>query len=136
MTTRHPLKSSGAWVELRDVEDLRARDRKAVSKIVMSAITFDLDSGEVTAGPDAATRIVDETPDAVAAQLITSWEIPYLPDARIPRLEPEMLDELLIEDYDRLRELVEPAVALLMPHGSNNVDDHADPQSPSEPASA
>jgi hypothetical protein len=133
--TRHVLKTDGAWVDLRDVEDLRARDRKKVDAIISAQITVDLD-GNVTTGPELVSAIKDAAPDAVAAALISSWEIPYLPDAQLPRLDAEILGELKLDDYDRLMELIEPAMSLLMPHSSSNVDDHQDPTSPSEPASA
>lgn len=133
--TRHVLKTDGAWVELRDVEDLRAKDRKAVEKLIMSAVEVDMDTGRIAAAKGAISQIVSGAPDAVAAQLITAWEIPYAPDAQLPRLDPEALDELRLDDHRRLMELIEPAVALLMPGRANNPDDHDDPASPSEPAS-
>lgn len=132
--TRHSLKSDGAWVELRDVEDLRQRDRKKVNAIVMSAISVDLD-GNVAAGPEMVSLIQEAAPDAVIELLVSGWEIPYLPDAKLPKLDPDVLGELKLDDYDRLLELVTPAQDLLMPHASNNVDDYQDPASPSEPAS-
>jgi hypothetical protein len=132
--TRHPLKSDGAWVELRDVEDLRAKDRRAVDAVISAQISVDLD-GNVNAGPELVAAIKDAAPDAVIAAMVSSWEIPYLPEARIPRLDPDNLGELKLDDYDRLKELTEPAMRLLMPRSSENVDDYQDPQSPSGPAS-
>lgn len=131
--TRHVLKTDGAWVELRDVEDLRARDRKKVDAIISAQIIVDLD-GNVTAGPELVSAIKDATPDAVAAALVSSWEIPYLPDAPLPRLDVDILGELKLPDYDRLLELTQPAMAILMPGDSKSVDDYQDPTSPSEPA--
>lgn len=132
---RHDLVTEGAWVELRDVEDLRARDRKKVDAIISAQILVDLD-GNVTAGPELVSAIKDATPDAVAAALVSSWEIPYLPDAPLPRLDADVLGELLLADYDRLLELTQPAMAILMPGDSRDPSEHADPQSPSGPASA
>lgn len=132
--TQHSLKSDGAWVELRDVEDLRAKDAKAVENAVMSAIEVDIDTGRVAAGKGAISQIVNGAPEAVAVQLVVAWYIPYLPDAPLPRLNPEILGELSLADHRRLMELIEPAVAMLMPGRSNNPDDHNKPASPSEPA--
>jgi len=134
--TRHVLKSDGAWVELRDVEDLRARDRKAVEAIIMGAIDVDMDTGRIAAGRGAIAQIMNGAPDAVASQLIGAWEIPYAPGLQLPRLDPDALGELRLDDYRMLMDLVAPAVALLMPGRSNNPDDHNKPASPSEPASA
>ena len=136
MTTRHVLKSDGAWVELRDIDDLRARDKKKVNSAITDLVKVDMESGAVDTGPDVIRRIVQDVPDIVAGLLITSWEIPYLPDARLPSIDPEVLDDLRLDDYQRLLELTEPVVALLMPSSSNNVDDFEKPESPSEPASA
>jgi hypothetical protein len=133
--TRHTLKSDGAWVELRDVEDLRAKDRKAVEAAVMSAIEVDLDTGRIAAGKGAIQQIMNGAPDAIAARLIVGWELPYLPDAPLPSQDPEQLGELRLDDYRRLMELIDPAVALLMPGRSNNPDDYDNPASPSGPAS-
>lgn len=131
---RHVLKTDGAWVELRDVEDLRAKDRKAVQAVVMGALEFDFETGQVATGQESVQRIVDGAPDAVARQLVVGWEIPYLPDAQLPRLDPDVLGELMLEDYDRLRELIAPAVALLMPGDSRDPSDFENPTSPSVPA--
>jgi hypothetical protein len=133
--TRHALKSDGAWVELRDVEDLRAKDRKKVEAVIMGAVSFDLETGGISADSSALERVMSGTSEAVAEVLICAWEIPYLPDAKLPRLDPEALGELRLADYDRVLELIQPAVDLLNPRSSRNPDDHADPQSPSEPAS-
>lgn len=134
--TRHVLKTDGAWVELRDVEDLRARDRKKVEAVIMDAITFDAETGSISAGPGALERITNGTAEAVATRLISAWEIPYLPGAPLPLADPEILGELLLADYDRLTELLEPAIDVLNPRSPRNPDDHADPASPSGPASA
>jgi hypothetical protein len=134
MTTRHALKSDGAWVELRDVEDLRARDRKKVDALLMGQVSADLD-GNVSVDRGAVRAIISEVPEAVAALLVAAWEIPYLPDAKLPSIDAEALDDLRLDDYNRLLELAEPAIRLFMPSSSRNVDDHADPASPSGPAS-
>lgn len=133
--TRHVLKTEGAWVELRDVEDLRAKDRKAVENAVMSAVEVDLETGQIAADKGAISQIINGAPDAVATQLVVGWEIPYAPDLALPRLDPEALGELKLDDHRRLMELIDPAVALLMPGRANNPDDHDKPASPSEPAS-
>jgi hypothetical protein len=132
--TRHSLKSDGAWVELRDVEDLRARDKKKVDAVLTGQISADLD-GNVTVDRGAVAAVMSGVPDMVATLLVSAWEIPYNPDAKLPSIDPESLEDLRLVDYDRLMELIEPAVRLFMPGRSDNVDDHTDPASPSEPAS-
>jgi hypothetical protein len=136
MTTRHVLKSDGAWVEMRDPDDLRARDKKKVNAVITDMVKVDMESGAVGTGPDVVRRIVQDIPDVVAGLLVIGWEIPYLPDAKLPGIDPEALDDLRLDDYNRLLELVEPVLALLMPSSSNNVDDYERPESPSEPVSA
>lgn len=135
---RHVLKSDGAWVELRDVHDLRARDRKKVTATMAAVVGFDPETGRPTMADSAAVMEAYQSavPEAVAALLVAGWEIPYLPDAKLPSLDPDVLGELRLDDYDRLVELVAPARALLMPSSSTDPDDYADPTSPSAPASA
>jgi hypothetical protein len=138
MTTRHALKSDGAWVELRDIDDLRKRDRKKVDALINGAVEIEVDEdGEVTTTPSkgAVLSIMNGVPDVVATLLITAWELPYAPDAQLPSIDPEALDELRLDDHARLMELVDPVVALFMPGRSNNPDDYEKPASPSEPAS-
>jgi hypothetical protein len=136
MTTRHVLKTDGAWVELRDIEDLRARDKKKVNALIAGLVKVDAETGNVDTGPAVIGRIVQDVPDIVASLLIVAWELPYLPDAKLPSIDPEALDDLKLDDYQRLQELVEPVVALMMPNSSNSVDDYENQASPSEPASA
>lgn len=135
--TRHVLKSDGAWVELRDVRDLRARDRKKVTAAMTSGVGFDFETNQPTMADPAAVMEAYQSavPETIAALLVCGWEIPYLPDAKLPVLDMDILGELRLEDYDRLIELVTPARALLMPSSSTDPSEHADPQSPSEPAS-
>ena len=135
MSTRHVLKTDGAWVELRDVEDLRARDRKKVEAVIMNAITFDAETGSIAAGPGALEQITNGTGEAVAMRLISAWEIPYIADAQLPLVDPDVLGELKLPDYDRLIELLQPAIDVLNPRSARDPSDHADPVSPSEPAS-
>lgn len=132
--TRHVLKTSGAWVEMRDVEDLRARDRKKIDALMARQVTVDVE-GDVSVDRGAVFAIMRGIPEAVAALLVSAWEIPYAPDAQLPSIDPEVLDDLRLDDYNRLLELAEPAVKLFMPGRSNNPDDHTDPASPSGPAS-
>jgi hypothetical protein len=136
VTERHILKSDGAWVELRDLLDVRARDRKKVMAIMTSAIRItDFTTGEMDADTTQVMQAYESgIPEAVAALLITAWEIPYAPDAKLPSIDVESLGDLRLDDYDRLMEIIQPAMDLLMPKPVSP-DDYADPTSPSEPAS-
>jgi hypothetical protein len=136
VSERHVLKSDGAWVELRDLLDVRARDRKKVMAVMTSAIRItDFTTGEMDADTTAVMQAYESgIPEAVAAMLITAWEIPYAPDAKLPHIDVDSLGDLRLDDYDRLMEIIKPAMDLLMPK-SVSPDDYADPTSPSEPAS-
>ena len=135
MNERHILKSDGAWVELRDLLDVRARDRKKVTGIMTSAVHItDLSTGAMDADADVVMKAYESIPEVVAALLITAWEIPYAPDAKLPSIDPDSIGDLRLDDYDRLMEIVKPAVDLLMARPPSP-DDYADPTSPSEPAS-
>lgn len=137
--TRHNLSTDGAWVELRDPSDLRAKDRKKITAAMFGGVhlgeTGELDTlnlGAAYGGTLAASSVA-------AAALITGWYIPYLPDSAsaLPRDRTDLLDELLVADDDALNVLVAPAVTLMI--GTTRKADPGDfdrPNSPTGPASA
>lgn len=130
--TRHDL-TDGAWVVLKPVEHVRARDRKAALVALAGAATMDTD-GEITvAGFAAVLGASSDLAEAVAAMLLTEWSIPYLPD-----VPPSLVavGDLRTPDYDALLTLIEPSLKLFLPASSAKVDDHQDPASPSGPVSA
>lgn len=129
--TRHEL-PSGGWVELRNLESLRARDTKAVMR---SLGKVDLDK--------VMSMAVDMT-DALIAVMVTDWKLPYGDDWSIPSLcvmrdaqtgTPVVLEELTAQDYATIRDLMEPAQKLLFP-GKPDPTDAEDPASPTAPANA
>ena len=136
-SVRHPLSEKyGSWVELRSADDVRAGDRDKITRAMFAGMTVDVETGKIA--PPTGDQAVNAglgTRSRIAALLITAWEIPYLPDAPIPSIEPRTLDYLRIDDMEQLEKLIEPARALLMPK-TVDPSDHADPQSPSEPGSA
>jgi hypothetical protein len=136
-TTRHPLSERhGSWVEMRSADDVRSRDRDEITRSMYAGMTVDTETGKIEAPSGEAVAAAGlGIPKRIAALLITAWEIPYLPDAPIPSIEPLTLDYLRADDMDQLEKLIEPARALLMPK-SVDPSDHADPQSPFEPGSA
>lgn len=111
---------SGGWIDLRDPDTLRRGDRNRVRR----AIKTDSTAGGV---------LVDTT-DALAAVMISAWEIPYLPEAPLPSQAPGILDQLTVADSNALDKALEPANATLFPTPASP-DQHADPESPSAPAS-
>jgi len=136
--TRHPLKSDGAWVDLRDVRTVRARDRRTATEVMMSAAALDADNEVQVRSLVQALSASTDFAEHVAAMLIVKWFVPYLhEDIGAPdRATAEDIGELYAEDYDRLLELAEPAILALMPgRAATNPDDLDNPSSPSEPAS-
>jgi len=132
---RHILKSDGAWVELKDLLDVRARDRKKVMSVLTAGVQMDINTGGINADSAKVLQAYESgIPEAVAALLITAWEIPYSPDAKLPSIDVDSIGDLRLDDYDRLMEIIKPAVDLLMARPPSP-DDYADPTSPSEPAS-
>lgn len=131
---RHDLVTEGAWVDLRDISTVRARDRKAAMQGLLRNIKVDLEGGDVEI-PDRLSAVLsasDDLAEAAALTLITEWCVPYL-DGAVPSLDA--IGDLEMEDYDRLLKLAEPAIKKFMPP-KVSPDDHADPKSPSVPASA
>lgn len=141
--TRHVLKSDGAWVDLRDPTLIRAGERKqAMAKAYTAARAHGAD--DETPSIDTLITMIEsstEFVELVAAASIAKWFIPELheapltPDRRNLAGTVEQINDLTGDDYDRLLELVAPAVELLMPRKSTP-DDADDLASPSEPVSA
>lgn len=136
-TTRHDL-PSGGWVELRDPNWLRARDRNALMRQITP------EDGDNTPRIEQGFRALN----AIHALMITGWSLPYEPEPvvaedgtetprpwTLPKNDPAILDELLAPDAVKLEELLEPARRVLMP-SKPSPDDVDDPASPSGPASA
>lgn len=135
LTTKHDL-PSGGWVELRDHNWLRARDRNAL----MRKITAE---HENVPQIDQGFRALNE----ITALMITAWSLPYEPEPivaedgtetprpwTLPKNDPSILDEVLAPDAVKLEQLLEPARRVLMP-SKPSPDDVEDPASPSGPAS-
>lgn len=136
-STRHPLSEKhGSWVEMRSADDVRSRDRDEITKAWFTGMTVDVETGKIAPpSGDAVAAAGLGIPKRIAALLITAWEIPYLPDAPIPSIEPRTLDYLKADDMDQLEKLIEPARTILMPK-TVDPSDYDDPASPSEPGSA
>lgn len=113
---------SGGWVEFCDPSTLKAKHKKRVLRRLR---TLDMER-PMSSG-------IDYT-DAIACEVITCWEVPYLPDAPLPSENPDLLDELDIDDYDELI----AALAPFLDHFNRRrptPDDAEDETSPSVPAS-
>ena len=70
---------SGGWVEIRGIDDLRAKDMREMQK------HFVLLAGD-DEGVASRANYVYAT-DRVLAVCITDWSIPYLPNAKVPRAQ-------------------------------------------------
>lgn len=135
MGVRHELVTPGAWVELRDVDDLRGRDRDAVWAAMGSGLTLNADGRPVMSEASRVLTAGSVTSNTIAGLLVERWEAPYLGGGPQPSPSAAQIGELKLKDLDRLLELVEPAVTLLMPSSATDPDDYGDELSPSGPAS-
>lgn len=117
---RHVTLPSGAEVVLRDPREMRARDKRYVVDHMRD---------------DTSTRgRVLDVFDGTIAMLVEKWDVHYLPNAPLPRDHLPILDELTIPDYDKLQEVVGPAVELLFPTAKS--EDAGTPGTPTPPANA
>lgn len=112
---------SGGWAVLRDPMELRGRDRREVQRAIMD--------------PDRKIASALDITDGAICMLVESWSLPYLPNAPLPRTNPEVLGDLSIQDQMALETAVEPALKVLFPRESS-VDDAGVPGSPTRPANA
>lgn len=102
---------SGATVTLKDLKELRIKDRKKVMKIADSAEGGDL-SRAMALG------------DALIAMMIEDWSF----DLIIPSVKLEALDELDVRDYDFLIEQTKEAQKALFPNLSETPETESDPK--------
>lgn len=136
-TTKHDL-PSGGWVELRNHNYLRGKDRKALMRQLNPVVN------DTRPAIDRGL----EAQDLLTAMMITAWGLPYEPEptdngdgtttARpwtLPSNDVTMLDELMAADSAKLEELLAPARKVLMPQAPSP-DQADDPESPSGPGNA
>jgi len=108
--------ASGAWVEHRPIQDLRAKDKDAVSLSVKMAIPVTED-GEIDRSQgllfSGAMQLAAR--NAVIARVITGWSydvpVPYFEAAEVHNAES--IDEIPIDDFNEIEQLLEPYLAKL-----------------------
>jgi hypothetical protein len=134
-TEKHDL-PSGGWVELKNPNWLRTKDRNALVRKIQEGKT----DSDVDRGITSIRQMI--------AMLVVSWSLPYQPDpvdngdgtttARpwvLPSTDPAIVDELLVTDGNALEKLLEPASRVLNPKAPSP-DDTEDLESPSGPGNA
>lgn len=107
---------SGAWVEHRPVQDLKAKDKDAVSLSVKMAIPITED-GEVDRSQgllfSGAMQLAAR--NAVLARVITGWSyewpVPYFEAAEVHN--EDSIGEIPIDDFNEIEQLLEPYLAKL-----------------------
>jgi hypothetical protein len=117
---RHVPLPSGGWAEYRDPATIRAKDKRQIIRAIEN--------------PDRAAAASLDITEGVVCMFVERWQIPYLPDAPLPREMPSILGELTIGDYDALIDAARPALAIFFP--TSTPDDAGKPGSPTQPASA
>lgn len=116
---RRPVKTifeSGAWVEHRPIQDLKAKDKDAVSLSVKMAIPITED-GEIdrSQGMVFSGAMQLAARNAVIARVVTGWSyevpVPYFEAAEVHGAES--IDEIPIDDFNEIEELIAPYLAKL-----------------------
>lgn len=117
---RHLELPSGGWMDFRDPNELRAKDRKRA----MASVN------------DDSNRVVTalEMTDALGMMLVEKFSLPYPPfnHGVFVELTASFVDDLSMPDYDAMVTHVTPAIQLLFP-GKASVD-NTKPGSPTQPA--
>jgi len=117
-TGRHTL-PSGGWVDFRDIDSIRQRDRRAVMEKVDEVDA----SASIVAAMDIAERM--------AAMIITGWSFArswtddqgeHTAPLVLPIENPRILDELSVPDYDAIMKVCEEYKDALF-----GADDNPDP---------
>lgn len=102
--------TNGAWADIRDVSELRDKDRKAVNR------TLNLEIDPVTQLPVIPGSMDDDMRDALLRRIIDGWSFENLP---LPRDNPGSetedgsLDLLTIQDARLLHEAIKPHMLLI-----------------------
>ena len=102
---------SGAWVEHRPIQDMRAKDKDAVSLSVKMAIPITED-GEIdrSQGLLMSGSMQLAARNAAIARVITAWSyewpVPYFEAGEVHGAE--LIDEIPIDDFNEIEELIEP----------------------------
>ena len=108
--------SSGAWVEHRPIQDLKAKDKDAVSKSVKMAIPIN-EEGEVdrSQGMVFSGAMQVAARNAVIARVITKWSyewpVPYFEAGEV--VWTESIDEIPLDDFNEIEDLIAPYLAKL-----------------------
>lgn len=96
--------SEGSWAEVTDVGRLRGKHRSEVQRHIGSSTRID-DSGIVDRtqfGPVMATASI-----AIIAMLVEKWDLTYEPGADVPFRNPEWLEQIYVEDLNKLDEVTQ-----------------------------
>ena len=112
---------SGGSVTLRDAEDFTYGDIRRMRETVAG------DGGYDNLAV-AALRLRDE----VAKALVTAWDLPYLPDAGLPKDDPAVFDRLKPRDADKILDAAREVQDVLFPRAATP-DDSDKPGSPTGP---
>lgn len=102
----HPdLPGVEQWVDLRAVSTLRAGDRKAVDRSKVYTMSADGQPIVEYSAADATDR-----DNALLARIIVAWSYSELPKdpLPVPVADPSSLDEVPLDAYDVLDELLRP----------------------------
>ncbi|MBM9509994.1 hypothetical protein [Actinacidiphila acididurans] len=103
MGQRHPLATEGAWVELRDVDELRAGDQ--------------MDIQGAMDDEESVNRRAVQMYNGLITALVMSWSLPLPIPSQAPDT-PQSAGSLRlmgIKDYAALKRLVAPAVEVVFP---------------------
>lgn len=125
---------SGGWVEMRDANFLRTRDRDQMIRRIQAP------ENEGLSEIDKGLRSIQ----ILAGIMITAWSLPYEPEASddgavrawtLPKNDPTIMEELFAADGAVIDEKLTEARKVLLPSKASP-DQHADKESPSSPESA
>jgi hypothetical protein len=113
---RHEL-TSGAWVEVRPIQDLKAKDKFAVSAAIKMLIPV-TDDGELDtkAGLSLGGAMQTRSIAAVIARCVTAWSFTTEDGAPLPKpvyeyeqiTHEDSIDELPLDDFNEIEELLNP----------------------------
>ena len=107
---------SGAWIDHRPIQDLKAKDKDAVSESVKMAIPVTSD-GEIDLSQGVAMSGIMQIAarNAAMARVITAWSydypVPYFEAHEVH--DAESIDEIPLDDFNEIEALIDPYLTKL-----------------------
>jgi hypothetical protein len=130
--------SSGAWIEHRPIQDLKAKDKDAIGRVISAHLPSTGDEEMPALAGATRALIMTVWRDATWARVLTAWSL----DLELPQITGERgaeqiagrdsIGELGLDDFDDIAQVLQPYVARIMrvpsPKGTTSSSSNGSPR--------